>query len=125
MVPMSFDQYNSTLELNMMRGMSYLPGSRLGHCQHGSHEFTFTVDHDIHYGLGYTPIEEDACYMARLHKDRVRARFSGVPFYYPFRLHTFQLTDYFVKGSDHAPHMEGIVCISKAVEVQDFQQTLG
>ena len=26
MVPMSFDQYNSTLVLNMMRGRSYLPG---------------------------------------------------------------------------------------------------
>ena len=26
MVPMSFDQHSSTLVLNMMRGMSYLPG---------------------------------------------------------------------------------------------------
>ena len=63
--------------------------------------------------------------MARLHKDRVRARFSGVPFYYPFRLYTFQLTDYFVKGSNHAPHMEGITYISEAVEIQDLQRTMG
>ena len=31
MVPMSFDHYSSTLVLNMMRGMSYLPGLGLGH----------------------------------------------------------------------------------------------
>ena len=31
MVPMSFDQYNSTLVLSMMRGMSYMPGLGLGH----------------------------------------------------------------------------------------------
>ena len=64
MVPMTFDQYSSTLVLNMMRGMSYLPGLGLGCRQHGPHEFTFRVDHDIPYGLGYTPIEEDARYMA-------------------------------------------------------------
>ncbi|RVW58339.1 hypothetical protein CK203_116024 [Vitis vinifera] len=68
MVPMSFDQYSSTLVLNMMRGMSYLPG--------------------------YTPTEKDARYMARLRKDRI------------------------------TPHMEGIVCISEVVEVQDLQRTL-
>nr|CAN83135.1 hypothetical protein VITISV_027565 [Vitis vinifera] len=98
MVPMSFDQYSSTLVLNMMRGMSYLPG--------------------------YTPTEKDARYMARLRKDRVRARLSGVPFDYPLRPYTFQLIDYFVRGSDHTPHMEGIVCISEVVEVQDLQRTL-
>ena len=31
MVPMSFDQYNNTLVLSMMRGMSYIPGLGLGH----------------------------------------------------------------------------------------------
>ena len=31
MVPMSFDQYNNTLVLGMMRGMSYMPGLGLGH----------------------------------------------------------------------------------------------
>ena len=124
-MPMSFDQYSSTLVLNMMRGMSYLPGLGLGHCQHGPREFTFTVDHDIPYRLGYTPTEEDAHYMVQLRKDIVRARLSRVPFDYPIRPYTFQLTDYFVRGSDHAPHMEGIICISEAVEVQDLQWTLG
>ena len=111
--------------LNMMRDMSYLPDLGLGRHQHGPREFTFTVDHDIPYGLGYTPIEEDACYMARLRKDRVRACLSGVQFDYPLRPYTFQLTDYFVRGSNHAPHVEGIVCILEAVEVQDLQWTLG
>ncbi|RVW94448.1 hypothetical protein CK203_035678 [Vitis vinifera] len=64
MVPMTFDQYSSTLVLNMMRDMSYLPGLGLGCRQHGPHKFTFRVDHDIPYGLGYTPMEEDARYMA-------------------------------------------------------------
>ena len=109
MVPMSFGQYSSTLVLNMMRGMSYLLNLGLGHRRHGPCEFTFIVDHDIPYGLGYTPTEEDACYMARLCKDRVRTRLFGDPFDYPLRLYTFQLTDYCVRGSDHAPHMEGIV----------------
>ena len=125
MVPMSFDQYNSTLVLNMMRGMSYPPGLGLGRRQHGPHKFTFTVDHDIPYGLGYTPTEEDARYMARLRKNKVRTHLFGVPFDYPLYSYTFQLTDYFVKGSDHAPHMEGIISISEAFEVQDLQQTLG
>ena len=64
MVPMSFDQYSSTLVLNMIKGMSYLLGLGLGCCQNGPREFTFIVDHDIPYGLGYTPMEEDALYMA-------------------------------------------------------------
>ena len=33
MVPMSFNQHNSTLVLNMMRGMSYMPGLGLGRRQ--------------------------------------------------------------------------------------------
>ena len=31
MVPMSFDQHNSTLILNMMKGMFYMPSLGLGH----------------------------------------------------------------------------------------------
>ncbi|KAL6324709.1 hypothetical protein AAG906_015292 [Vitis piasezkii] len=50
----------------MMRDMSYLPSLGLGHHQHGPREFTFTVDHDTRYGLGYTPIEEDARYMVQI-----------------------------------------------------------
>ena len=60
MVPMSFDQHSRTLVLGMMRDMSYLFGMGLGHSQWGPHEFAFKIDHDIPYGLGYTPIEDDA-----------------------------------------------------------------
>ncbi|KAL6319905.1 hypothetical protein AAG906_036978 [Vitis piasezkii] len=58
--------------------MSYLPGLGLGRHQHGPREFTFTVDHDIPYGLGYTPTKEDACYMSRLRKDRMHLG-TGIP----------------------------------------------
>ena len=60
LVSMSFDQHNSTLALSIMRGMSYMPGLGLGHRQQGSRKFTFTIDHGIPYGLGYTFIEDDA-----------------------------------------------------------------
>ena len=60
MVPMSFDQYSSTLVLSMMRGMSYMPGLGLGRRQQGPHEFAFIIDHEIPYRLGYTPSEDDA-----------------------------------------------------------------
>ena len=59
-MPILFNQYSSTLVLSMMRGMSYLPGMVLGHRQQGPYELAFTVDHDTHYGLGYTPTEDDA-----------------------------------------------------------------
>ena len=74
---MSFVQNNSILALNMMIGMSYMPGLGLGRLKQGPHEFTFTFDHDIPYGLGYTPIEDDARHMTRLRRDRVRTRLSG------------------------------------------------
>ena len=64
MVPMSFDQYISTLVLSMRRGMSYMPGLGLGRRQQGPREFTITVDHDISYGLGYIRTAEDARHMA-------------------------------------------------------------
>ncbi|RVW62716.1 hypothetical protein CK203_060348 [Vitis vinifera] len=105
MVPMSFDQHSSTLVLSMMRGMSYLPGMGLGHRQQGPHEFTFAVDHDTPYGLGYIPTKADARYMARLRRDR--------------------LADYFIKGSEHTPRTEGTVRIPETVEIQDIQQALG
>ena len=31
-VPMSFDQHSSTVVLDMMRSMSYMPSLGLGHC---------------------------------------------------------------------------------------------
>ena len=121
MVPMSFDQYSITLVLSMMRGMSYMLGLGLGRRQQGSREFAFTIDHDIPYGLGYTPSEQDAQHMVRLHRDRVRARLSGVPFDYPLHPYTFQLDDYFTRGSKHAPRIEGVDRVLEAVEIQGIQ----
>ena len=72
----------------MMRGVSYIPSLGLSRLQWESYEFTFTFDHDIPYGLGYTLTEDDARHMARLCRDRVRARLSGVPFDYPVHLYS-------------------------------------
>ena len=66
MVPMSFDQHNNTFVLNIMKGMSYMPGLGLGCRQQGPREFAFTIDHDIPYGLGYTPSEGDTRHMVML-----------------------------------------------------------
>ncbi|KAL6310559.1 hypothetical protein AAG906_015297 [Vitis piasezkii] len=92
-VAMSFDQHSSTLVLDMMRGMSFLPGFGLGRRQHGSSEFVTSIDHETPYGLGFTPSEDDVCYMAQLRRDGVRARF---------------LADYFVRGSEVQPRVEEI-----------------
>ncbi|RVW20363.1 hypothetical protein CK203_113572 [Vitis vinifera] len=56
---MSFDHHNSIVVLDMMRGMSYLPGMGLGRHQHGPSEFMAFPDHDIPFGLGFIPTELD------------------------------------------------------------------
>ncbi|KAL6315066.1 hypothetical protein AAG906_030919 [Vitis piasezkii] len=99
-VAMSFDQHSSTLVLDMMRGMSFLPGFGLGRRQHGSSEFVTSIDHETPYGLGFTPSEDD-----------VRARLSSIPFDLincPVHPYTFSLADYFVKGSEVQPRVEEI-----------------
>ena len=125
MVPMSFDQYSSTLVFSMMRGMSYMPGLGLSRHQQGPREFTITVDHDISYWLGYIPTADDARHMARLRRERMRARMSGISLYYPLRPYTFQLVDYFTRGSEYAPRTEGFDHVSKMAEIQGIQHALG
>ena len=93
-------------------------GLGLGRRQQGLREFAFTIDHDIPYGLGYTPSKDDARHMAMLCRDRVRAHLSGVPFDYPLHPYTFQSADYFTKGSEHAPHTEGVDHVLKMVEIR-------
>ena len=105
---MSFNQHNSTLILDMMKGMLFLPGFGLGRCHHGSSEFVTTIDHDTPFGLGFTPTEDDVHYVPRLRKDKVKAQLSGIPFDYPIRLYTFNLADYFVRGSKIRPRVEEI-----------------
>ena len=58
-VAMSFDQHSSTMVLDMMRGMSYLPGMGLGQRQHGPNEFMAFLDHDVPFGLGFIPTKVD------------------------------------------------------------------
>ena len=99
-----------------------MPGLGLGHRQQGPREFAFTIDHEIPYGLGYTPSKDDARHMAMLHRDKVRARLFGVPFDYPLRSYTFQLADYFTRGSEHAPHTEGVDHVLKMAEICGIQQ---
>ena len=63
-VVMSFDQHSSTVVLDMMRSMSYLPGIGLGRRQHEPREFMTFPDHDVPFGLGFIPTEVNYRYMA-------------------------------------------------------------
>ena len=106
---MLFDQHGSTIVLDMMRSMSYLPGMGLGRCQHGPNEFMAIPDHDVPFGLKFIPIEADYRYMERLCKERVRARMTHTLFYYPIHPCTMTLTDYFVKVSEPQMPSDGII----------------
>ncbi|RVW92560.1 Retrovirus-related Pol polyprotein from transposon 17.6 [Vitis vinifera] len=70
LVAMLFDQHGSTVVLDMMRGMSYLPGMGLGRRQHRPSEFMTILDHDVPFGFGFIPTEADYIYIARLRKER-------------------------------------------------------
>ena len=59
--------------------------------------------------------------MARLRKERVRARLFHTPFDYPIRPYRMSLTDYFVKGSEIRPRPEeidSVVHIDRETELQ-------
>ncbi|WKA13007.1 hypothetical protein VitviT2T_030344 [Vitis vinifera] len=126
-VAMSFDRHGSTVVLDIMRSMSYLPGMGLGRRQHGPSEFIIIPDHDVPFGLGFIPTEADYLYMALLRKERVRARLTHTPFYYPLRPYTRSLADYFVRASKaHAPS-DGIVgglSTTQEAELQHLVQQL-
>ena len=63
-VAMSFDQYSSMVVLDMMRGMSFMPGMGLRRRQHEPMEFVATFDHDTPFELGFIPTEAYYRYMA-------------------------------------------------------------
>ncbi|RVW95318.1 hypothetical protein CK203_034202 [Vitis vinifera] len=108
-VAMSFDQHSSTVVLDIMQSMSYLPGMGLGQRQQGPSDFMAFPDRNVPFGLGFIPIEVDYRYMARLRRERVRARLTHTSFYYPVRPYTMSLADYFVRASEpHAPS-DGII----------------
>ncbi|KAL6316950.1 hypothetical protein AAG906_024488 [Vitis piasezkii] len=90
---MSFDQHSIMVVLDMMRGMSFMPGMGLGRHQHGPMEFVATVDHDTSLGLGFVPTEAD--YM-------------------------MSLPDYFVRGSEVHPHMEDFSVVTDIERVDEL-----
>ena len=55
----------------------------------------------------------------------MRARLSGIPFNYPLRPYTFQLVDYFTRGSEYATCTEGVDHVSKMAKIQGIQHALG
>ena len=109
-VAMSFDQHNSTVVLDMMRGMTFLSGMGLGRRQQGPSEFIAAIDHDTTFGLGFILTEADYYYMARVRKERVRARLSHTPFDYPIRPYRMSLADYFQRIGDSTPYRGGSQC---------------
>ncbi|RVW78390.1 hypothetical protein CK203_051418 [Vitis vinifera] len=92
LVGMSFDQHSSTVVLNMMRGMSFMPG-----------------------------LEANYRYMAHLHQERVRAYLTCTPFDYPIRPYRMSLENYFVRGSKAHPHMGDFDVVTDIKGVDELQ----
>ena len=77
------------------------------------------LDHDVLFGLGFIPTEADYRYMARLSKERVRARLTHTPFNYPVHPYTMSLENYFVRASEpQAPSDDIIGGLSTTQEVE-------
>ena len=108
-VAMSFNQHSSTVVLDIMRSMSYIPGMGLGRCQHGPSEFMAFPDRDVPFGLGFIPTEANYHYMAQLRREKVRACLTHMPFYYPIRPYTLSLADYFMRASEPYAPFDGII----------------
>lgn len=106
----------------MMRSKSYLPGMGLGRCQHGPSEFMTIPYHDVPFGLGFIPTKADYIYMARLRKERVRARPTHTPFDYPVCPYIMSLVDYFMRAS--GPHMpsDGIIGGLSTIQEAELQR---
>ncbi|RVW66404.1 Retrovirus-related Pol polyprotein from transposon 412 [Vitis vinifera] len=104
----TFDEHGSTVVLDIMRSMSYLPGMGLGRRQHGPSEFIAIPDHDVPFGLGSSPLRPI------ISTWRVCARRES-------------LADYFVRASEpHAPS-DGIVgglSTTQEAELQRLVQQL-
>ena len=104
-----------------MRGMTFLPGMGLGRHQQGPSEFIAAIDHDTKFGLGFIPTEVDYQYMARLHKERMKAWLSHTPFDYPIQTYRMSLADYFVRGLEIQPCLEkidSVVYTDRQIELQ-------
>ena len=66
-------------------------------------------NHDVPFGLGFIPTEADYIYMARLCKERVRARLTHTSFDYPICPYTMSLAYYFVGASKPQMPPDGII----------------
>ena len=99
-VEFPFDEHGSTVVLDMMRSMSFLPSLGLGRCLHGFGEFIATVDHDTHFGLSVVPTEVDYRYMTLLHNKRLKARLLHVSFDYLIPPYKMSLANYFVRAPE-------------------------
>ena len=55
----------------------------------------------------------------------MRARLYGVPFNYLLHPYTFQLADYFIRRSEHAPCTAGTDHALETDGIQGIQQALG
>ncbi|RVW75308.1 hypothetical protein CK203_055364 [Vitis vinifera] len=89
--------------------------------QHGPSELMAIPDHDVPFGLGFIPTKANYRYMARLRKERVRARLTYTPFNYPVHLYTMCLVDYFMRASEPQTHSDRIIgglSITQEVELQ-------
>ena len=120
-VAMSFDRHNSKMILDMMGDMSFLPSMRLGQRQQEPNEFITIIDHDTTCRLRFIPTEADYRYMARLCKERVRARLSHTPFDYLIQLYRMSLVDYFVRDSKIRPRLEEIDSVVHTDREIEFQ----
>ena len=108
-VAIYFDQHNSTMVVDMMKGMSYLLDMGFGRRQHKPSEFMTFLDHDVPLRLGFISTEADYRYMVRLRRERVMARLTHTPFDYPVCLYTLSLMDYFVRASEPQTSSDGII----------------
>ncbi|RVW31574.1 hypothetical protein CK203_087929 [Vitis vinifera] len=72
-------------------------------------EFMTIPDHMYRSDSGFIPIEADYRYMARLRKERVRARLTHTPFDYLVHPYTLSLADYFVRASKPQTHLDRII----------------
>ncbi|RVW11730.1 hypothetical protein CK203_110105 [Vitis vinifera] len=73
-----FDWHSSTVVLDMMRGMTFLPGMGLGRRQQGPSEFIAAIDHDTTFGLGFIPTEADYRHMARAQGEGSETRLEEI-----------------------------------------------
>ena len=108
-VPMSFDQHSSSVILDMMRSLSYMPSIMGLGRHHGRCEFITVLDHDPPFGLGFVPIEADFRCMAQLCQEKVRSRLHRIPFDYHIHPYSLRLIDYFVRASEPLLHSDGSI----------------